>query len=88
MTLKQCIKKQGLQTEVSKFYLWSSVDIDFINFDGMDDETQFDVMFVDTRDETEKLAQLYKDFCRENKFSTNTVKSVTVVKSVPCYDEL
>ena len=88
MTLKQCIKKQGLQTEVSKFYLWSSVDIDFINSDGMDDETQFDVMFVGTRDATEQLAQLYKDFCRENKFPTNTVKSVTVVKSAPCYDEL
>ena len=88
MTLKQCIKKQGLQTEVSKFYLWSSVDIDFINSDGMDDETQFDVMFVGTRDATEKLSQLYKDFYKENKFPTNTVQSVTVVKSVPCYDEL
>ena len=88
MTLKECIKKHGLQTEVSEFYRWSAVDINFLHSDGSEDETQFDVMFIGTKNATEELSQLYKDFCQENHFPVNTVQSVTVIKSVPFYKNL
>lgn len=49
MTVKQCIKKNGYQSEVKSIKLFSSVDISFVNSEGIDDETQFDVINVLTR---------------------------------------
>lgn len=88
MNIKTCLKKKGLQIEVSSLGVWNSVDISFINSDGMEDETQFDVMFAGTKAGNEELAALYKDFCKENHFPTNTVQSVTIVKSARTYAEL
>lgn len=88
MTIQECITRNGLQSEITVFKVWNSVDIDFINSDGMEDETQLDVMFIGTKAGNEELAKLYREFCRENKFPTNTVLSVTVVKSTYTYAEL
>lgn len=41
--------------------------IGFINSDGVEDETEFDVFNM------EELKMLYRDFCRENGFRQNTV---------------
>ena len=81
MKLQECIKQKGLQIEVMSLKRCQSVDIAFLNSDGMEDETQFDVMFIGTRAGNKELEQLYDAFCKENKFPTNTVQSVTVVKS-------
>ena len=57
MTVKQCIKKNGYQSEVKSIKLFSSVDISFVNSEGIDDETQFDVINVLTRSGIEELSE-------------------------------
>jgi len=88
MRLKECIRKNGLQIEVDTLKRWQSVDIDFINADGREDETQFDVKAVCTRSGIDELEKLYRDFCRENRFPENTVQSVTVVKNANSLEKL
>ena len=48
MTLKEFVGKNGKEKCVSKMRQWQSVTIGFINADGKDDETEFDVYRVDT----------------------------------------
>ena len=43
MNLLECISKKGLQIEVDSLKRCQSIDISFINSDGKEDETQFDV---------------------------------------------
>ena len=88
MTLKEFVEKNGKEKCVSKMRQWQSVIIGFINADGKDDETEFDVYRVDTSAGLEELAQLFNDFCAENNFPTNTVQSVRVVKSADDYSGL
>lgn len=88
MTLKEFVEKNGKEICVSKMRQWQSVTIGFINADGKDDETEFDVYRVDTSAGLEELAQLFNDFCAENNFPTNTVQSVRVVKSADDYSDL
>lgn len=63
MTLKEFVGKNGKEKCVSKMRQWQSVTIGFINADGKDDETEFDVYRVDTSAGLEELAQLFTDFC-------------------------
>lgn len=88
MNIKECIKKNGLQTEVNELKRYQTVDVSFINSDGNEDETEFDVSFMGTKAGEDELSQLFADFCKENKFKTNTVLSVTVVKSADSFEEL
>lgn len=84
MTVKQCIKKNGINYETDTGR-WLAVDIDFINKDGEEDETQFDVMEANM--ETD-LSMLYADFCKEEGIGRNTVTSITVVASADTQEEL
>lgn len=43
MNVKECIKKNGLQMEVTELKRHQIVDISFINPDGNEDETEFNV---------------------------------------------
>lgn len=43
-------------------------NIGFINSDGIEDETQFDGVKT-----LKELSDLFRDFCKENGFKTNTV---------------
>ena len=43
MTLKEFVGKNGKERCVSKMRQWQSVTIGFIDADGKDDETEFDV---------------------------------------------
>lgn len=88
MTVTECINKQGLQSEVSSFKRWFSVDVDFLNPNRTSEEVQFDVMFVGTKAGNDELEELFKNYCKENGFSANTVQSVTVVLSADRYDDL
>lgn len=51
------------------------VDVGFVNDIGQDDEKQMDINAYDERE----LNRLFTDFCKENKFSTNTMTYVTIV---------
>lgn len=88
MTVKECLKKNGLQTEVFSLQRWQAVDIDFVNAEGKEDEVQFDITGAGTRAGEETLTKLFTIFCKENKCSANTVTSVTVVASADTYEEL
>lgn len=88
MTIKECVKGKGLRSEVSEFKRFQSVDIDFINSDGIIDETQFDISGAGTKGGIIELAILFKDFCQENNFKQNTVVSVTVVSAADSLEEL
>lgn len=88
MDIKQCIAKKGLQIEVDTFKRWQSVDIDFINSEGKEDEVQFDLMNVGNKKGISVLSNLFAVFCKENGFKTNTVQSVTVVKSADSFEGL
>lgn len=88
MNVYECITKQGLKIEVDKIRKYQTVDISFINSDGKEDETEFDVTGINTKSGIEELSILFDDFCRENGFQTNTVTSVIVVKSANSFSEL
>lgn len=49
-------------------------NIGFINSDGMEDETQFESVKT-----LKELSDLFRDFCKENGFKTNTVTFVEAV---------
>ena len=88
MPLKEFVEKNGKEICVSRMRQWQSVAIGFINADGKDDETEFDVYRVDTSAGLEELTQLFTDFCAENNFPTDTVQLVRVVKSADSYSGL
>ncbi len=88
MNIKECLKQYGLQREVDDFKTFQSVDIDFFDKNGEMQEVQFDIEHVETAAGQEKLCRLFADFCKENGYKTNTVISVTVVKSAYFLDEL
>lgn len=89
MNISRYIKKNGLQLEnVDALKVYQTVDIDFINSDGKEDETQFDVKEITTPAGQKELAELFKDFCIENNFSPNTVTAVTVTRTANLMEEL
>lgn len=78
MTVKQAFKK--LETEgalISRTMCNAMYNIAFVNSDGQDDETQFDIHVEKTLEETaEELSSLFADFCKENGIKRNSVYSV------------
>lgn len=68
----------------SKLDRTMSVDIDFVNEEGMMEETQMDINAYDEQE----LSKLFAAFCKENKFPINTVIYVTIVKIADSMDEL
>ena len=52
------------------------ITVDFINSDGNEDETQFDILpyrFDYGKGECRELESLWKEFCRENGFRQNSI---------------
>ena len=88
MNILECLNKKGLQIEVDSLKRCQSVDISFINSEGKEDETQFDVSHIGTVAGNKELEALFADFCKENGFKTNTVENVTVVASANSFEEL
>lgn len=89
MTIKECVRINGLQSEVSgSLKRYQTVDVGFVNSDGKDDETQFDVRNVFRKEGIEELSQLFSCFCKENGFQSNTVSSITIVRCGDSLEEL
>lgn len=88
MTVLECINDAGIQMETDSIRMYQTVDIAFINSDGRDDETEFDVSFLGTRAGVSELRMLYANFCKDNGFPTDTVTSISVVKSADSFEEL
>lgn len=85
MTIKQCIRKNGVNYEVNDISRYLTVDIDFIGEDGREDETQFDVSASNMEAE---LDELYKGFCADEHIKRNTVTGISVVASADTPEEL
>lgn len=88
MTIKECIKAKGIQTEVNSLKIWQSVNIQFFRPNGDEDETQLDVNRIGTETGNDELQELYNDFCKENGFNNNTVQNIIVVDSAFNYEDL
>ena len=74
MTVKQAKNKLQLMTWPQKDAMYN---IAFVNSDGRDDETQFDIHGEKTLEETaEELYVYLLDFCKENKFKEDSVYSI------------
>ena len=89
MTIREYIKRFGWQSEVSgKLKRYQLVDIDFVDADGNDDETQFLIVGAGTKQGGDELTGLFAQFCCENHIETNTVTSVTIVEADDTCEEL
>ena len=85
MTIKQYIKKYGWEIECNpQMCRAMSVNIGFINDENREDQTQLDIMAYDEGE----LSNLFKDFCRENRFPQNTVTYVGIVQMADNMEEL
>lgn len=85
MTVRQYIRKYGWQIECEPNACRAmSVDIGFMDPDGRDDETQFDIAAYDERE----LSGLFDGFCKENHFRRNTVIGITIVQTADTMEDL
>lgn len=85
MTVRQFIKKVGWVLGCESMPCRAmSVNIGFINGDGEEDETQFDIKAYDTNE----LADLFKVFCKENKCSDRSVTYIEIAAMAATMDEL
>ncbi len=57
---------------------FANIDVDFIDENGNVDETQFSIENPFTEEGERELEDLFDQFCRENRFTTDTVVSVTI----------
>lgn len=58
-----------------------NINVLFINPDGMEDETQFDILpayFDYGIGKCPELAKLWKDFCHDNHFRQNSVTQINI----------
>lgn len=89
MLIKDCIKKKGWQTEVTgSLKRCQTVDVDFVNTEGKEDETQFTITGAGTNKGIEELSKLFSEFCKENGLKNNTVISVTIIHVADTIEEL
>ena len=84
MTVRKYLEENGWDMKVHPHHHYMSVRIQFINDDGKDDETEFDI-FAYSVDE---LEELYETFCRENGFATDTVTDIYIFKSARTMEKL
>ena len=85
MTIKEYIKKNGWQVECeTKPCRYMNVDVNFLNNEKAEDETQFSIRAYDA----DELDQLFNDFCKENGFKKNSVTCVTIVQMAETMEEL
>lgn len=88
MTVKQCIKENGWIDKIAVLRRFQSVNIAFINVEGREDETQFDISGACTDAGAKELSDLYDMFCKENGIKNNTVMAVSVMESANAFEDL
>lgn len=86
MNIKEYINKHGwlFDCEIMEPFEWMEVVIGFINNEGLEDETSFDIRQYNTNE----LNELFNSFCNENNFNTNTVQYIGVIKISQNYEQL
>lgn len=83
MTICECLEKKEIDS-----YAWFLVDIIFYNSCEIEDETEFSVQDLSTKEGKEELSELFEVFCKENGYDANSVIDVKIVKVSPKYEWL
>lgn len=90
MRIEQAIKEyckkrhpedRGFYIPTDELGYWN-VNVLFVNSDGNEDETQFDILpgnFDYISRKCKELVLLWEDFCTENQIKQNTVESIYIV---------
>lgn len=90
MRIEQAIKEyckkrhpedRGFYIPTDELGYWN-VNVLFVNSDGNEDETQFDILpgnFDYISSKCKELVLLWEDFCTENQIKQNTVESIYIV---------
>lgn len=87
-SLHECLTKR-LQTEVSAIRRCSAIDIDFINNNGIEDETQIYVYHnILTKGGTTEAEDMFRSLEKELEANHNRIISCTVVASAETEEEL
>ena len=63
-------------------YGYWNVNVDFLNNNNSEDQTQFDIMpayFDYATGKSEELVALWKEFCKENNFKQSSVVEIHIV---------
>lgn len=87
MTVKQYFRNGGkwnIQCNTDTPYRVMSVNVGFLNDRKMEDETQFDIKAYDVIE----LDKLFREFCKDNGFPTDTVTYIDVVRVAETMEEL
>lgn len=85
MTIVQFVHEKGWQIECDAFPCkWMSVNVSFVNANGVDDETSFDIHAYDATE----LEELFRNFCKENGFPIDTVYNIVIVAMAESFQEL
>lgn len=87
MTIEEYLETNGIDVCFPIIRKWNCVDVGFINSDGKEDETEFDVENM-SYDGLEDLIDLFEEFCEENGFDNDKVLYVTIVATADTYEEL
>jgi len=88
--IKECCKQlePGIVLTDNRGY-WN-INVKFVNSDGDEDETQFDVKpynFDYGIGKCEELEELWRDFCKENGFKQNSVLGVYLINPIQTYPQ-
>lgn len=86
MTIRKTIEEKGWNIECNEMSCYRAmiVHVGFIDANGNDDETSFDIAAYDVKE----LDTLYSDFCKENGLKRNTVTSISVVAVAESMEKL
>lgn len=86
MTVHECLRKVGWETDCDVLTGARSmvVDINFLNNNKVEDETEFLISAYDANE----LSELFSNFCKENGFSKNSVLHCVVVAMAATREEL
>lgn len=79
MTIEECVKNDIQQDEPNSLKCLQVVNVGFINSEGKEDETQFDIVSVGTPEGTKDLVEVYANFCKENNIEADTVMYLDIV---------
>lgn len=90
MTIIECIKDQGVLVDCdTNIHRCGSVEVFFYNpVDDVDDSTSFDIMDPLGKDGHAELHNLFREFCKENHFPSNTVIAVHLTCVAETMEEL
>lgn len=89
MNIREIIKENNLCSEVDHIKKCSCITVNFVNNEGMDDETQLTITHnALTKAGTIELESLFNSLCKELNAKSDSVTALCIVASADTIDEL